>query len=315
MSRPTGHAPDDGLLVRYLIGSLAGEEAEPLDELSIADDQFAFHLSEVENDLVDAYVRGELSGETLDRFRSHYLSSPTKREKVRFAQTFLAYQKRAATAPANSTPARRWFSLFRMVPQWELAAAALLVLTAAGYVFVENLRLRNQVAEARVARSALEQREEQLQKELTDRRSADADTTRELARVREALAQIEGRTAANQRGGGTVLSFVLLPATRGASDLATIVIPPGTDEVRLQLALESDDFSSYRVVLKDPAIDRILWRSADLKAVGSGAMKSVAITIRASLLKPQNYSLELTGVPAHGAAELVGSYPFRGVLE
>ena len=55
----------DEVLVRYLLGSLPHEEAERLDELSIADDTVASRLSEAENDLVDAYIRNELSGETL----------------------------------------------------------------------------------------------------------------------------------------------------------------------------------------------------------------------------------------------------------
>ena len=73
MSFPPGHVDDDQVLARYLLGSASAEEVERLDEHSIADDQLALRLHEVENDLVDAYVRGELAGETLERFQSHYL--------------------------------------------------------------------------------------------------------------------------------------------------------------------------------------------------------------------------------------------------
>ncbi len=52
---------NDQVLIRYLLGSLSEEEAERLDELGIADDAFAWRLRAVENDLVDGYVRGELS--------------------------------------------------------------------------------------------------------------------------------------------------------------------------------------------------------------------------------------------------------------
>ena len=60
-------------------------QSERLDELSVVDDDFAWRLSAVENDMVDAYVRGDLSGETLDRFRSFYLSTPKRRGRVEFA--------------------------------------------------------------------------------------------------------------------------------------------------------------------------------------------------------------------------------------
>ena len=56
---------EERYLIRYLVGDLPAEEAERLDQLSIANDDFAWRLREIENDLVDAYVRSQLSGETL----------------------------------------------------------------------------------------------------------------------------------------------------------------------------------------------------------------------------------------------------------
>ena len=79
---PNAHAPDDSVLVRYLVGSMPDAEAERLDELSVADDEFALRLSAVEHDLVDAFVNGELSGDVLERFRARYLTSPALRENL-----------------------------------------------------------------------------------------------------------------------------------------------------------------------------------------------------------------------------------------
>jgi len=317
MSFSTGQAPQELRLVRYLLGSLPDAEAESLDELSIADDEFAAQLIDVENDLVDAYVKGELSGETLDRFRSRYLSSPAGREKVAFAETFRSHQKsalRATTAPAHK-PGLRAIALPHWVPPWALAAAALLVLAAGGDLLVENLRLRSQVNESRASHAALEERERQLQKQLDDQRAADAGTAKELARVRESLAQLEAHGAANPQGGKAgLLSFVLLAATRGVGDITTLTIPPGTEAVTLRLALEGADFPSYRAALKDPATDRIVWSGADLRATSKGDAKALPITLNANQLKPQTYTVEVTGVPARGAAESVGNYPFRVVI-
>ena len=67
-------------MIHYLLGSLPEKEAERLDELSITDDDFALRLNDAENDLVDAYVRGELSAETRERFKTFYLASSKRRE-------------------------------------------------------------------------------------------------------------------------------------------------------------------------------------------------------------------------------------------
>src|SRR5258708_2841516 len=77
----------DEQLVQYLLGTLPENESEPLDALSIVDDAFALRLAAVENDLVDSYVRGELSGETSERFESFYRDSPARREKLSFAKS------------------------------------------------------------------------------------------------------------------------------------------------------------------------------------------------------------------------------------
>src|SRR5580765_6197913 len=91
---------DEGVLIRYLVGALAEPEAERLDELSIVDDEFAARLRAIENDLVDGYVRGELSGETLDLFQSNYLPSSASREKVRFAETLVERRAIHPESPA-----------------------------------------------------------------------------------------------------------------------------------------------------------------------------------------------------------------------
>ena len=85
--RTTDH--DDEALVRYVLGLLPDEARERLDEASIVNDEVAARLRAAETDLIDSYVRGQLSGATLERFESYYLSSPRRRENVRLAASFL----------------------------------------------------------------------------------------------------------------------------------------------------------------------------------------------------------------------------------
>ena len=75
MIQPNTHEPDDKRIMPYLLGV----PDERLDELAVADDNFAARLAAAENDLVEAYVRGELSGESRERFESFYLTSEKRR--------------------------------------------------------------------------------------------------------------------------------------------------------------------------------------------------------------------------------------------
>jgi hypothetical protein len=89
MSRAEEPGHDDQLFVHYLLGLLPEKDAERLDELSIGDEDVASRLCAVENDLVDAYVRGRLLGNTLKQFESSYLATPRRHEKVMIARGLL----------------------------------------------------------------------------------------------------------------------------------------------------------------------------------------------------------------------------------
>lgn len=326
-----GQDYDDENLRRYLLGSLTEGKTEQLDELSFTDDEMAARLQVIENDLIDAYVRGELSGKTLAQFESFYLASPKRREKVSFAQTLLVFEERTASAQAtdahettvaahprssedSSERVSPWraFVVPRLALQWGFAAAALVLLLAGGYLVVENLRLRDQMTQARAERNTLEQRERELQRQLTEQRSSDAETEKELAQVRERLAEIEHQLAGQQRE-PKIVALNLSPQSRGIGQPATLSVPAGIDYVELTLALEQYGFPAYRAALRNPAADQIIWQSAKLRA--GGKTRTVRIKLPASLLNQQNYLVELSGISPSGAAEIVSSYPFRVVRQ
>jgi hypothetical protein len=317
---------DERLMTDYLLGALSETETERLDKMSLIDGEFADRLLVVEDDLVDSYARGELSGDLLNRFTSHYLASPRSREKVKVARTLLLFADNAATASvldseaitrASSTPGKAvlrhqagrpgFFAMPRLALQWGFAAAALVFLVAGGYLAYENLRLRHEVTRTKTERAALEQREQELQRQLVAQRSADAETEQELTQVRERLSQLESQQPTDQPREPLTVAFNLSPQTRGAGQVPTITVPAGIDSVALKLDVEATGFPRYQLALKDSASGQITWRSARLRATGA----ALRVSVPAGLLKSQNYVLELSGTSAAGDAENVANYPFR----
>lgn len=156
---------DQESIKRYLLGALPEAEGKRFDELSVVDDEFADALSAAEKDLVDAYVQGELSDGALERFKSHYLASPHRREKVEFAQAFqsmsakdsaaqaAAALKETRAATATKRKGRGWFppvlSVFtspRASARLMLAAAVLALLFTGGWLAWQNARAPRQLA-------------------------------------------------------------------------------------------------------------------------------------------------------------------------
>ena len=75
-------ALDEARIRRYLLGRMPEEEAASLEGEYFARGEAIEQVWGVENDLVDAYVAGELGAEERSAFEAHYLASPLHRDRV-----------------------------------------------------------------------------------------------------------------------------------------------------------------------------------------------------------------------------------------
>jgi hypothetical protein len=322
---------DDQLITNYILGRLSEEEVERLDALSFDEDEFAYRLQAVEDDLVDAYVNGELAGQNLESFNSHYLSTPNRLDKVKFATAFQLVMNRSVAAdgihgvrePATVRPERvkrasLWRSLRALYMvldppiRWGSSAAAMLILLLGAWLVVDNFRLRNQLGQASSERPALSLSEQELRAQLERERSANSEIEKELERARDQLSRLEQQQAESQKPALprdlAIAHFDLSPQTRAIDRVTTISIPPGTDYVSFRLELEPGEVHSYRAELKTQSGTQVIWRSGKLNARSSGKSRVIDISIPAKLLMPRWYILELFG---SASAEIEAGYPFR----
>ncbi len=295
---PTPPISDDHL-VRYLLGALPADETDRLDEQTFVDDELAERLRVAEDDLVDSYAAGRLTGERLQRFESFYLASPRRRSKAAFAKGLqgaierFTHQPRPVSDPAPQPAARHigraWW--------WPLAAAAALVV-AIGVLLLQNVTLRRELRDsARQAANADQRATAAAQQlEVEQRVAAAAKQALTDARVAQPLAAV---------------ALVLLPQTRGVTSVPIIAVPPAASSVPLILALEAAGSPSYEVALKDPATNRTIWRSPSLAPHGVGQTPMVHVSLPATLLKTQHYALDLFALRSGNASEFVSSYAFE----
>jgi hypothetical protein len=188
----------------------------------------------------------------------------------------------------------------RLVPA--LAVAAMLCLMAAGVLLLQTVRLSRGLTVAQNDRVAVDRRATDLEQQVNELRSANAAATGELERLRQSAASALRETA---------IALVLMPQRRSIDPLPTLAIPADAERLGFELRLESDDFPQYQVGLKDPAANTIVWRSAWVTSTSARGRSAVRIAVPASILKPQHYSLDLSGRRASAAAEVVGSYAFQ----
>src|ERR1700756_5609909 len=218
MSPPESHNIDDARLTQYLLGVLPAEEAERMDELSVTDDEFSWRLREVENNLVDAYVHSELSGETLKQFKACYLSSEKRRQKIAFAEGLLQFRsnaamakQRAGRAAASESFFSRLFSFPRMGAPFAVAACLMLLIFS--YLIFDDVRLRYEMNGVNSLQSSIEQRAQEMERDLRAQRAANAEAQRKLdLAANQATNVVQYKT----------ISLLLPPPTRGISSIKTI---------------------------------------------------------------------------------------------
>lgn len=334
---------DNQQLTQYLLGALPEAQAEAFDELSFVDDDFVARLEAVENDLVDAYVRGEIAGRELAAFESHYLASPRRREKVAFAkslQEFAAQQ--IATLPVTATASEEvraeqpvtkepwwralvnFFSVPNLTLQWGMATAALVMLLAGGWFVWETMRLRGQISSSQTEFATLQQREKDLQTQIEQQRNANTKTleqlNQELTRTQQQLAQLQQQELARQQAKvelpnaeSRLVQLELTPQLRGVGQASTLKVPVGTAFAVMQLETEDDDYQSYQAEVVSLAGDRLLWKSGKLKARLRGNAKIIDLKVRANRLAPGEYVVRLKGVDASGQVEDIHRYAFKVV--
>ena len=275
MLLPRESKRNDRELRDYLLERLPNEDRERLEEASIVDDEVAVRLRMVEDDLVDGYVRGTLDDATRARFRSHYLSSPRRRERVRFASRFVPAVDRVG---ARALPSRTALMS-------RLAAAAAVLLVAAATFLVEG-----------------------------ERRSGRPDAPARSAALDPAAmsgsAAAPGRAASAAAATDTA-ALVLLPQRRGLDSIPALALPHAADSAVLELRLGSTDFPRYQIGLRDPATNQIVWRSAWVESSVFGDRPFVSVVLPARVLKPQHYSLDLVGRTAAGRTAIADSYAFQ----
>ena len=328
-------------LNEYLLGSLPEAETERFDELVFTDEEFAAALASAEKDLVDAYVQDELAGETLEKFKSFYLASPLRREKVEFARAFQVFAERNHTDAIENSGVRKsetkqtasgFFSRLNVFTNknprlgWGLAVAVLALVFLGGWAVVNNRFNRQETQIARQGAPAqVNQTLPPLEKERLENSNAEA-TNKENQPSQKKTGKEETNkqpvalpTPKPKQSSSPMLprisvaSFILAPPVR-SSQIPSLSIPKETVDVAIQLQLESDDYASYRVALVDQA-GRNLWRSGALKTKNKGGGKTLTIRIPAKILQSQVYSLAVSGTGADGASEIISNYPFRSVLK
>jgi hypothetical protein len=278
-----------------------------------------------EEELIDAYVRDELSVDERKLLENGLRTSPHLVNRLHFARLLASAADHAGEVDALSAqkteeylpPRQKWWWFWEQGTAINLAFAAcsLILVIGGGGLLAGWISLRHQSRQLAEQQAAVERERLELQKSAAEQQSTINQITaqlREEQQQHEANQQLiaELQQAQSQKptaAAGMIATFFLAPISRGSEKEKELKPPAGTSRIRLQLGVDSIDYRGFLVKVNNSQDKEIFQQK--LRPPRSG--KLVTIMISSKVLPPGTYSLQLSGISPEGTSEPVGNYSFR----
>jgi hypothetical protein len=259
----------------YLAGKLSPQREAELHALRESEADVNEQLLALEEELYDQYLAGALPEPDKQYFETHFLSTASGKEKLRFAAIFGQYKEfrladdlsagRRAPAPLYPPipPSSPLFATFTRNPAFTVLAIFIagLLLTLMGWLYATR---------------------------------SSGNHPGELATVPLELNLSPGSV----RSGGTIKN---------------LAAPAKTDRVKILLELPKSDFKKYRTQLVRE--NKVLESQEELQMESRSTHYVVPVTFTGATLIPGDYQLKLSGVPDSGQPTYIDSYAFRVTTE
>jgi hypothetical protein len=284
------------LIKRYLLGTASADEKTALESKYLSDAEVFEEITAAENDLIDSYIRNQLSDAEKGEFEKRYMASPKGRMRADFsralAEVSLESRRTTELGAVSVWETLRSFPSRLPVFRWGIVAscAVIVALVIGSTYFVRSPDLQ----------AGLWHRQTQTQQTgppQTAPMPSSASGGTKIAKVETPpLNEFKIRLdpgVARTIGSATPIAFVAPSATRW---------------LNLQLVFEDDKGASYSAVLETPEgreVDRI----RALKSQSASGRATVAVRLPVRLVPAGDYVLELKA--GNDLGEPIESYSFR----
>jgi hypothetical protein len=321
---------------RYLLGQLNEDEQTRIEELYFEDGETFALLQAIEGELIDHYLRLQLSEKDRQDFENCFLQSAERHKRLEFALALKLYAEKAAatgflTEPlaaehvplevgkvdksiplAKPSPKKSFLDFLRFRPIYLLPVAASLILTF-GFIFllIESARLRNQLAEAQQTNYETQQQSQALKDELNKERARAAELAKELEATHSQQNPEPGNGTVTQNPLSQIVAITLSAgAVRGGGGIDKATVSASTETLQLRMEYPAGDFNKVNASLKRVGSQAVV-SNAELTTKAYGSKGRSVWSLAAKQLGEGDFIVTLSGVNAAGETAELASFAFR----
>ena len=314
---------NEKLMSRYLLGELSEEQQVEIEDRAFADKDYLASITAVENDLIDEYVRQELSEADRRKFESRFLASAERRKRVEFAKALSQVPHVAKkTQPASWSWRESLYAFIsglNPAARFAFAAAMLVLVVGGAWLLTTTLRLRSQLTQLQAENQSRQTQRHALEQQIEAERKRNEELNARLNQEKqqreqsdESLRQLsETADSTNPPPRPVIATLTLLPGlSRGGGDKPSLVMPGDARLVRLNIGIDPEEqYKNFAVELRTTA-GRHVWNRENLAARNRSGARAIGLTLPASVLKSGEYEIRLRGLKEGGEAEDIGFYYF-----
>lgn len=297
------------VLRRYVLGELSDDERVAIEQRYFSDQHVFDQLVRIETELVDDYVRGRLSATNRSSFERSYLQNPDRVQRVKFAAALATRIDRNNAAAIGEQSSDGFLKRFAHwvrsgSPNPAFALMSLLLVAGVVWLFIEQRRDKLALQQARIAQQTEEQRLRELEQLLTNEQQRANDLSAELDAARKQ------QSVAPEPGIATLLLSIAGVRGTGQATPSTLIIPSGSNRVRILLDASELDYADYRAALN--AVDgREVFSWAHLKPTKRKSIERFSFELPPTKLDNGDYVLTLRGVTPNGEIDDLNKSVFR----
>lgn len=299
----------DEKLKKYFLGEISATEAEIFEEELALDAELTMQAQMIENELVDDYLRDNLSPSERLLFEKNYLITEARRKKLKFAKYLwqvVNEQKINVVSAESKAPFwQNWNSL-----RWAFAGLATIFLIATA-IFIwrdsaDKPEIVKQVNNNQSPTPKIDnQNISQSPKTNLNPSISNSQANANLKKTSPTPeVKITPTPKPTEQSAPTLITFVLLPGTLRSEGEQFIKISPNTNKVNLRLNLPKDTnkYQTYTATIK----------TADGETVSTFSnLKALNLNLSANQLQNRTYIIFLEGQTAKKPAESIAEYTFK----
>ena len=270
-----------------------------------------------ENDLVDRYVRRQLSSRESAHFERDYLQSPQHRARVALARNLLKAAEYNAQLESTPESARHsnagrsiigeLFACLTPSPGLRAALVTSLTLMVAGFCWLatDRARMNGELESFRSELAQQRQSQGKIEQQLAEERDQGGKLRSEIGRLRQEVLSSSGSLPLRERI--RVVSLVLSPLLLRGADARQrqIETTAATEWIRLEIPAEGNRSASFLAAVRTPEGTEV-WSRRSIQSENG----SLILEIPAKSLPSGDYIVSVSPAQSAEAGE-INRYSFR----